>query len=123
MMLPSFDGSPSLLAPVVEKGDAGQNHHETQRGAHRAYHPQVDGESNRSGKKDERRPGMSQSAVRPGQLRFLATQAEQGDGGQGEKNPHRKDEQGIELFVGAAEREQRRDRAKKDQRAAGRAKG
>src|SRR5258708_28850128 len=79
--LTGFGGSPKLLAPVVEEGNACQNHGQSQGRAHWAHHPQVDGESDGGGQKEERRPGMSQSAVRPGQVRFFAAQAKQGNCG------------------------------------------
>src|SRR6266481_737222 len=117
-----FRGVPGLLSPIVEEGDATQDDCQAQRGAHRPDHPQVDSQSHGGSQKDERGPGMAPGAVRTRQVGFVSAQTKEGNRSQREENPPGKNKQRIELFVSAAECQQRSDRAEEDQRAAGSAK-
>src|SRR5258708_38791595 len=79
--LTGFGGSPKLLAPVVEEGNACQNHGQAQGRAHWAHHPQVDGKSDGGGQKEKRRPGEAQKPGRPGPVRFPFAPAKPGHSG------------------------------------------
>src|SRR6266852_4996355 len=116
-----FRGVPGLLSPIVEEGDATQDDCQAQRGAHRPDHPQVDSQSHGGSQKDERGPRMAPGAVRTRQVGFVSAQTEEGNRSQREENPPGKHKQRIELFISAAQCEQPSDRAKEDQRPAGRA--
>src|SRR6266436_1594534 len=117
-----FRGVPGLLSPIVEEGDASKDDCQAQRRAHRPDHPQVDSQSHGGSQKDQRGPRMAPGAVRTRQVGFASSQTKEGNRSQREENPPGKNKQRIELFVSAAECEQRSDRAEEDQCAAGSAK-